>query len=77
MPIDLELWRQQAQRLALQALGKNARQARSQVGEMRSDGFEADILSMPQAVMAPLQNEDGEFFFMADMSAVDGPDIIG
>jgi hypothetical protein len=76
MPIDLEILRRQAQQLALQALGKNARQPRSQVAEVRSDGFEGDILSMPQAVMPPLQDEDGAFFFMADMDVVDGDAII-
>lgn len=77
MPIDLEILRRQAQQLALQALGKNARQPRSQVGEIRSDGLEADILAMPQALMPALQDEDGVFGFMVDMSAVDGSDPIG
>jgi hypothetical protein len=76
MPIDLEIWRRNAQQLALQALGKNARQPRSQIAEVRSDGFEGDILSMPQALMPALQTEDGEWIFMADMDAIDGGAII-
>lgn len=73
MPFDLELWRRGAQQLALEALGKHARQARSEVGEMRSDGFESDILAMPQQVVTPLQSGDGTFLFMVDFDPIDGP----
>lgn len=71
MPIDVEIWRRQAQQLAARAMGRQAWQARTQVGEMRADGCEADLIALPQAFMTPLQDEDGNFTFMVDLDAVD------
>lgn len=72
--VEAERYWQQA--LALRPLGQEPNQPRQVVAEARNAGLEADLLVMPMLPLLALQNEDGEFFFLVDFDAVNGPSII-
>lgn len=74
----LDRLRDQAVRLAAQRIGKDANQPRFTVGQARAEGFEADIVALPIVAEGwrPLQDADGNFYFMVDVSDVDGGDLL-
>ena len=57
--------RLQIQRLVAEALGRDVNQPQLTVGQARVDGLQADLLVYPVDISeyAPLQNEDGVFYF--------------
>lgn len=74
---DLEAERNWVRQLVAQALGQNPGMPRQLAGEMRGGGLESDLLALPMVIMAPMQDEDGNFLFMVDDSPVDGEEPIG
>jgi hypothetical protein len=72
MPHFSEQRGRQEQRHAARPLGKDPRQDRTTVGNMRTDGLEADLLAMPVSAGPVLQDADGAFFFMFGLSAFGG-----
>lgn len=68
----VEAERRRIEALVAQSLGQMANMPRQQAGDMRSAGFEADIICLPQDIIAPLQDADGNFYFMPDFDGADG-----
>lgn len=75
---DLDSERRAIRQLVLEALGQNRNQPRGFTGQLRAFGLEHDILNLPvdAVAYAPIQDADGTFHFMPDVSVLDGPDLI-
>lgn len=69
----IEMLRATMQRFVANAVGLSARQPRYLLGAVRTRGMEADILSLPidDDQWAPMQDDQGNFFHMADESLLD------
>lgn len=73
MPAEIELLRETYRRQALAAMGALPKTQSSMVANVLSHGNEAEILALPfdSRLYAPLQDEDGNFLYMADYDPVD------
>lgn len=73
---ELEIHREVQRREARRAVGYNPLGPRLTVGQVATAPLDASILALPINVddRNPMQNAAGDFFFMFDFSAFDGPD---
>jgi hypothetical protein len=74
----LRIERMAQAQLAARSMGRDIRQPRLHQGQMRADGYEAEVRAMPVIpATQDLQAADGTFYFVAGVSTLDSGDVLG
>jgi len=75
---EIDLYRRALRELAQQSAGRFRGNLMTRLGEVADAGAEAEILKLPDDIdhLDAMQSATGAWYFMVDVSAIDGPDPI-